>query len=256
LTDRPERNGDTAALDARLADIAARCGLGDPEVIVPGYGGRSHVGVYRDSVVKIYTYSPETKRPREADSLRTVAGTDITPKVLTESDDWIRMTRIAGRPLAEIPVRSRDREMARRTGRYLRLIHEAGYLPPGDFDLDSCRNVLCHGDFSSRNIMVDTSSTGEQYQVTGIIDFEKSEPGCFATDLVRYRLGTLMGSDADWDEFVDGYTSTGPVDTGREHLAYHLRDFVTWAAGWAPRLDPPFAERVRRAASRMISPDR
>jgi aminoglycoside phosphotransferase len=243
----------SASPDDRLAEIGERCNLGAPEVIVQGYGGRSRVGVFRRGVVKIYTYKPEVKRPREVSSLRSVADLNIAPKVLVEGDDWIAMSRIPGHPLAEIPDHSRTADMAEQIGRYLRLIHESGHHVAGDFDLNSCRRVLCHGDFSGRNVMADASGTDAAYQVAGVIDFEKSEVACFATDLVRFRLSTIMGFDHGWDQFVIGYTSFGAVDISREHLAYHLRDYIAWAANWAPQLDPPFARIVREAASAMVS---
>jgi aminoglycoside phosphotransferase len=239
--------------DHRLATIADDLDLGRPEFVVPGYLARSQVGVYADCVIKLYLLKPDVKQPQEASALRALADTGTVPRILAEGDGWVQLTRLAGTTLESIPVESRGPDLAAEVGRRLRRLHRSCSFDPETPIPGCCRVVLCHGDFSGRNIMaVDAAGTG-RLEITGIIDFEKSGRDCYATDLLTYRLKTLMGLDTEWEAFIGGYHGDEPVDSSRAHLAYHLRDYVAWAMRWAVEADPPFARRVQAAATRLIT---
>ena len=237
--------------DHQLAAIADELDLGRPEFVVPGYLARSHVGVYADCVIKVYLLKPEVKQPQEAAALRAFAETDSVPRIVAEGDGWVQLTRLAGSTLDSTPIESRGPTLAAEAGRRLRRLHRARSFESEVPIADCCRVVFCHGDFSGRNIMA-TDATG-RLQISGIIDFEKSGRDCYATDLLTYRLKTLMGQDTDWEAFLDGYDGDDPVDSSRAHLAYHLRDYLTWAMRWAVEADPPFARRVQAAATRLLT---
>lgn len=239
--------------DQRLAAVADELDLGAPEFVVPGYLARSQVGVYADSVIKLYLIKAEAKQLKETAALRTFADTGVVPRILAEGDGWIQLTRLAGTTLDSTPVESRGPDLAAEAGHQLRILHRTHSFEPELPVPECCQVVWCHGDFSGRNIMATEPVRGVGLEITGIIDFEKSGPGCCATDLLTYRLKSLMGLDTDWEAFVAGYDGDDPVDSGRAHLAYHLRDHVTWAMRWAPELDPPYARRVIAAASKLLT---
>lgn len=239
--------------DQRLAGIARSLDLGAPEFVVPGYLARSHVGVYADSVIKLYLLKPDQKQPQEGAALRAFAGTGAVPRILAEGDGWVQLSRLAGATLEATPIELRGPAVAAETGRQLRLLHRARSFEPEVPVPDCCRVVLCHGDFSGRNVMATASASTYQLEVTGIIDFEKSGPGCYAADLLTYRLKTLMGRDTEWQAFFDGYRGDEQVDASQAHLAYHLRDHLAWALNWALELDPQYARSVLSAASKLLA---
>lgn len=238
--------------DESLDTIGRQLGLGNVEQIIPGYEGRSHVGVYADTVVKIYLFRPEIKKPREVAALGRWLDTGLVPRLLHHSGEsdqvrWVHMTRIAGVNLDDVPVADRTPKLARRMGEALARLHAVPVEGSVDMPTDQCRPVHAHGDFASRNAL----GRPQMAEVTGLIDFEKGQPACFAWDLTSYLMRCRMGDEAYWDDLLAGY-GANVGDVSICHLEPHIVKFRDWALAWATRINPTFAAKVRAAAAALL----
>ena len=106
-----------------------------------------------------------------------------------------------------------------------------------------------HRDFNSRNVLV-----GRDWEVTGILDFERSEPGDPAEDFARLALGEPAWKPGFDQQFLAGYTSVRNVDKGfGERVLFHLLTLIFEIANWAPSIEPAYYEEALQAARRLLS---
>jgi aminoglycoside phosphotransferase (APT) family kinase protein len=108
--------------------------------------------------------------------------------------------------------------------------------------------VCAHGDFSMRNLLV--RRCGAAWELCGLIDFERAEPGEAAADLARVLL-----SCSDWREpalhaLLDAYTSRVQAPS-RDRVLLHIGLIVLDAASWAQDQDPAYFAQLLGQVERL-----
>ncbi|WP_010587278.1 phosphotransferase family protein [Schlesneria paludicola] len=97
-----------------------------------------------------------------------------------------------------------------------------------------------HGDFSSRNALVDLH--GQGVTVSGLLDFERCRFGDPAQDLADMWFKDLCGDRHRHAAFVCGY---GPFEVGfDDRVHWHLLGLMFEIASWAPERDPVYFQRA------------
>ncbi len=81
-------------------------------------------------------------------------------------------------------------------------------------------SVLCHNDYDYRNILV---SPKEGYRISGIIDFEQSQPSDRLSDVIALYHKVLRHDKRKFDAFNEGYRSTGQtMDWNPERVEFYI----------------------------------
>ena len=90
------------------------------------------------------------------------------------------------------------------------------------------------------------------WTVSGLIDFERSEYGDAAVDLVRMLIAHSDWSDAGFRAFLDAYAATAAVPS-RERILVHLSAIVLDASTWAADKDRDYYDRLLDVADRIAT---
>lgn len=273
---------DELADDIDCARLAAETALDltFTDNAIVGYGQRSLVFLAESAVLKIYTHRWQERASREASGLRAAAAaTELRiPEVLAHDElpghlSWLASSRLSGTQpapdgqdttpilgqiaarLHTLPAQQVD-ELAEHRRRLRELPAGTGPMHQAARELDAalaettplveqdCTRGFVHGDFSSRNVLLDDENP------PGVIDFEGSGRGCCDDDLAALVLHESLLGHRDRHVLLDSYEAeltrldpgADPVDD--EHLAYHLVVRARWIMQWALDLDPDLAGEI------------
>jgi aminoglycoside phosphotransferase len=275
--DGSESGVDDAADCARRAAEAAT-GIAFEQRLV-GYAERSVVYLAEHTVLKVYTHRSQERCTHEAAGLATAAhATDLrVPEVLAHDSgpgnlSWLVATRLAGRQpdqqdeqstvllgqvaarLHAIPTRQLG-ELAEHRRRLRELPEGTSPLHQAAQQLDTaltetqpsaeqhCTRGFVHGDFSSRNVLVEPDLD------PGVIDVEGSGIGCYYDDLAALVVHESLLGQRDRRLLLDSYEAERrrletPLVVHDEHLGYHLVLRTRWILQWALDLDVELASDV------------
>lgn len=256
--------------------------------VIPGFAGRSTVFMRPECVLKVYTHRAAERLEREALGIQAAESPGIrTPRVLGSghlaTSAWIVTTRVAGATaihppwlgdtttalVGQLAARLRCLPGAQLRGlpAYQRRMRPIPAESPAqahsaaaelhtriERDHDALRRRcvygFVHGDFSSRNILLDPDDT-----LPGLIDFEGSGLGCVYEDLAtlyvkevvlgQRNLATLTASYSEELGRLE-HTRHQPVSDGwdQRHLLGHAAHYLRWVLQWAPSTDAEFAGDV------------
>lgn len=273
-----QETGDESLRDAadcaRLAAEAA-CGIEFGERLV-GYADRSLVYLAEGAVLKIYTHRSQERCTREAAGLAAAAHTTglRVPEVLAHDAEpgnlaWLVATRLRGAQPAQpderstvllgqvaarlhaIPTRHlselsehrrRLRELPEGTSRLHQIAQQldTALTDVGPSVEQQCTRGFVHGDFSSRNVLLDAE------QAPGVIDVEGCGIGCCYEDLAALVVHESLLGQRDARPLLQSYDAERrrldtPLLVQDEHLAYHLVLRARWIMQWAIDVDPDLA---------------
>ena len=267
---------------ARLAAESALDTTFDSDAIV-GFAGRSMVFLGTGSVLKIYTHRWSERLQREMAGLRAAATLpDVRIPVVLGHDDvpgslaWVCCTRLAGTSatgerwqnddtttligrlgaqLHSIPVESlADLPAYRRNIRDLPTEYPDAYQAGSRLadalaaiehnSRRACVHGLVHGDFSSRNILLESGLP------PAVIDFEGAGRGCVYEDLATLTVKEVLLGDRSEAAWLAGYANELATHDDRRtgldepHLYFHIAWYARWVLQWAPEVDQPFAAQI------------
>jgi aminoglycoside phosphotransferase (APT) family kinase protein len=117
------------------------------------------------------------------------------------------------------------------------------------------RRAFVHRDFCRRNILV-RRDAANAWEVSGLIDFERSRPGDPMEDIALLAFKEFLDAPELQRAFIDAYASKHglPEDAG-DRLAYHLLGLFFEIAKWARLDDPEYYGRSLRALERLLEGD-
>lgn len=252
-----------------------------------GYAERSVVYLAEYAVLKVYTHRCQERCTREAAGLAAAAHASNlrVPDVLAHDAgpgnlSWLVSTRLAGSQLADqgehstvllghvaarlhaIPTRQlgkladhrrRLRELPEGTSP----LHQAAQrldialTEAGPTAEQHCPRGFVHGDFSSRNVLVEPDFD------PGVIDVEGAGIGCCYDDLAALLVHESLLGRRDRRLLLESYESERrrldvPLIVQGEHLAYHLVLRARWILQWAIDLDPELASDVAELAPWLL----
>jgi aminoglycoside phosphotransferase (APT) family kinase protein len=108
--------------------------------------------------------------------------------------------------------------------------------------------VCAHGDFSMRNLLVHRQ--GPDWAISGLIDFERCEPGEAAADLARMLLSCPDWRDPALHALLEAYTTLAPLPR-RDRLLMHIGLIVLDASIWAQEQDPAYFTQLLGQVERL-----
>jgi glycosyltransferase involved in cell wall biosynthesis/aminoglycoside phosphotransferase len=280
-----ESSVDDAADCARRAAEAAT-GIAFEQRLV-GYAERSVVYLAEQAVLKVYTHRTAERCTREAAGLAAAAHASHlrVPAVLAQDAgpgnlSWLVSTRLGGnQPTAQdehstvllgqvaarlhaIPARQLG-ELADHHRRLRELpegtspLHQAaqrldsGLTEAGPSAEQHCTGGFVHGDFSSRNVLVESDLE------PGVIDVEGSGIGCCYDDLAALVVHESLLGHRDRRLLLESYEAERrrletPLVVQAEHLGYHLVLRARWILQWALDLDVELASDVAELAPWLL----
>lgn len=282
--DMPEDLAAALACARAGAEAALATSFAHPPRI--GYGHRSVVILGDNTVLKVYTHRGTERMEREQLGLKAAAGTagfDV-PRVLGHADPpgglpWLAFTRLPGTVADALPP---DPAVDAQIGRLAARLHTVGpscvatlptfrrYARPPDkarrppartlaaalaaiSPAADCGSGFVHGDFSRRNVLVDSGDA------RGLIDFERCGVGCPHEDLATFQLHNVLLGSSDGDAMVTAYADElaelrqGRADVSAPHLAWHVARYAAWVLQWAFDVDPPLADQVSTLVPRLVA---
>ncbi|MCP4087107.1 MAG: aminoglycoside phosphotransferase family protein [Actinomycetia bacterium] len=111
---------------------------------------------------------------------------------------------------------------------------------------------LVHGDFSSRNLLVEGSTAS--LTITGLFDFERAAVDDPAIDFAMFLFKNAWDRRDRYERFLAGYSSVRDPGPDLEPRAlHHLLGLLIEIEGWAIDEDPPYYRRAMEALARVLS---
>ncbi len=115
--------------------------------------------------------------------------------------------------------------------------------------------VMVHRDFCRRNILVHRDERSA-WEISGLIDFERSLPGDPMEDIALLAFKEFLGSVDVRDQVLRAYTAVRDLpNDADDRLAYHLYGLFFEIAKWASVDDPEYYHRSMRALARLLDGD-
>lgn len=111
---------------------------------------------------------------------------------------------------------------------------------------------ICHNDFSPRNILV--KKRGEQWGITGLIDFELSHPSCTDSDMTQMIFKHYKDGLAK--EYIAGYKSEKRKKVKlKKRLEYYLYALSLEICSWSKGRDDTYYQQAVEVMERLEAKD-
>jgi aminoglycoside phosphotransferase len=267
------------AVDCARRAAEATTGIAFEQRLV-GYAERSVVYLAEHAVLKVYTHRTAERCTREAAGLAAAAAYARNlrvPDVLAHDAapgnlSWLVSTRLAGSqptdqdehstvllghvaarlhaiPTGQLGGLADHHRRLRKLPEGTSPLHQAAQrldtalTEAGPTAEQNCRREFVHGDFSSRNVLVEPDLD------PGVIDVEGSGIGCCYDDLAALLVHESLLGRRDRRLLLESYEAERrrldvPLIVQDEYLAYHLVLRARWILQWAIDLDPELASDV------------